>query len=104
MAVIPDASAFVPDLAGEDGVNMPIVSVNIVDIAANATNTTGISFVTTLANINNIPPKEQFIECLNMTELTTVNFACEIFSSEAAYRFDLTFSDMTTFMSVAIRF
>ena len=70
LLVIPDPSIFLPE---DSEINMPIVSVNIRDTAApNNTKDNSVSFVTTLSNVNNDPPKQDIVYCVNTTELFTI--------------------------------
>ena len=84
---------------------MPIVSVNIRDTAApNGTEDNPMSFVTTLSNVNNDPPKQDVVYCVNTTELFTLNFAYHVGSRESAFRFDLIYPTMNIFFKVKLRF
>ena len=99
--MIPDPSIFVSD---DSEINMPIVSVNIRDTAAtNSTEDDSMSFVTTLSNVNNDPPKENIAYCVNTTELFTLTFAYEVRSRESAFRFDLLYPTMNIFLKVRLR-
>ena len=99
--VIPNPSIFLPE---DSEINMPIVSVNIRDTAApNNTEDDSMSFVTTLSNVNNDPPKQDIRYCVNTTELYTLNFAYQVGSRESAFRFDLIYPTMNIFFKVSLR-
>ena len=101
VVVIPDPSIFV---SKDSEINMPIVSVNIRDTAAtNSTEEDSMSFVTTLSNVNNDPPKENIAYCVNTTDLFTLTFAYEVKSRESAFRFDLLYPTMNIFLRVRLR-
>ena len=99
--VIPDPSVF---LGKDSDINMPVVSINIRDTdAPNDTSDESLSFVTTLSNVNNDPPKEDVVYCMNLTGLDTINFAYQVASKESAYRFDLKYPTEDTFLAVRLR-
>ena len=101
LLVIPDPSIFLPE---DSEINMPIVSVNIRDTAApNNTKNNSVSFVTTLSNVNNDPPKEDIIYCDNTTELFTINFGYQVWSKDSALRFDLLYPTMNIFFKISLR-
>ena len=99
--MIPDPSIFL----GEDSdINMPVVSINIRDTdSLNDTSEESASFVTTLSNVNNEPPKEDVVYCMNLTGLHTLNFAYQVTSKESAYRFDLKYPSVDIFFAVGLR-
>ena len=101
MVVIPDPSIF---LGKDSDVNMPVVSVNIRDTdSPNNTREESASFVTTLSNVNNDPPKEDVVYCMNLTGLETLNFAYQVTTKESAYRFDLKYPTVDIFFAVSVR-
>ena len=85
-------------------INMPVVSIDIRDtIAPNNTRDEAMSFVTTLSNVNNDPPREDVVYCVNITEVYTLNFAYKVGSRETAYKFDLIYGNVNTFYAVSLR-
>ena len=101
LVVIPDPSIF---LGKDSDINMPVVSINIRDTdAPNDTSEESASFVTTLSNVNNDPPKEDVVYCMNLTGLDMVNFAYQVTSKESAYRFDLKYPTVDVFLGVSLR-
>ena len=90
---------------GKDNeINMPVVSINIRDTeAVNDTSEESASFVTTLSNVNNEPPKEDVVYCMNLTGLDTINFAYKVTSKESAYRFDLKYPTVDIFFAAILR-